>query len=95
VWRARRSLNFVQRDVVFGVLAGAAGILISGVILAGALYTSGEAFWAMAGFILVYHIPLMVIEGAVAGACVGFLMRVKPELLVEPSSPVAGAGQQA
>ncbi len=83
VWRLRSRYTFPQREVVFGSLAGATGIISSGFVLALALVTTGEAFWVMAGFTFVYHIPLMLIEGAVAGACIGFLMRVKPEILAD------------
>lgn len=81
IWLQRKRFNFPQRDVAFGAAAGAVGIIVSGFILALALYTTGEALWAMAGAVFVYHIPLMLIEGAVAGACVGFLLKVKPEVL--------------
>ncbi len=81
VWLQRKRFNFPKRDVAFGAIAGAVAIIVSGFILAMALYTTGEALWAMAGMVFIYHIPLMLIEGAVAGACVGFLLRVKPEVL--------------
>lgn len=81
VWLQRKRFKFPQRDVAFGAIAGAVAIIVSGFILALALYTTGEALWAMAGAVFVWHIPLMLIEGAVAGACVGFLMKVKPEIL--------------
>lgn len=81
------SIKPYQRDVAFGALAGAIGIISSGVVLALALATSGEAFWAAAQFVFWYHIPLMLIEGAVAGACVGFLLRVKPSVLSDYQPP--------
>lgn len=86
-WRLRRRIRlpaFIterQRDVAFGALAGAVGILSSGAVLATALATTGDAFLTSAKIVFWYHIPLMLIEGAVAGACVGFLLRVKPALL--------------
>ncbi|TPW14334.1 MAG: cobalt/nickel transport system permease protein [Halothiobacillaceae bacterium] len=81
VWSLRHHLTLKNREVIFGALAGAVGTFASGFILALALFTTGEAFWAMAGTILAYHLPLMFIEGAVAASCIGFIMRVKPEIL--------------
>lgn len=81
VWMQRHRFNFPNRDIAFASLGGAVAIIVSGFILAISLYTTGEALWAMAGIVFVYHIPLMVIEGAVAGACIGFLLKVKPGVL--------------
>jgi cobalt/nickel transport system permease protein len=83
VWRQRHRFNFRNNDIVFAALGGATGIISSGFVLALALVTTGEAFWAMASAIFAYHIPLMLIEGAVAAACIGFIMRVKPSILTE------------
>lgn len=81
VWQQRHRFNFKNRDVVFAALGGAFGIICSGVVLAVAMVTTGEAFFAMAAAVFAYHIPLMLIEGAVAAACVGFILRVKPSIL--------------
>jgi len=78
-----RQFRIPSRDVLFGAIAGAVGIFVSGIILSLALISTGEAFFTNAKLILGIHIPLMLIEGAVSGACVGFLMRVKPSVLCD------------
>lgn len=81
VWQLRNYVSFANKEVIFGALAGGMGIFFSGCILALALVTTGEAFFITAQAILGYHVVLMVLEGIVTGACVGFLLRAKPELL--------------
>lgn len=95
VWRLRDRVQLPrlqarQRHIVFGALAGAVSIIASGFILALALVTTGEAFVAIASLAFVYHIPLMLIEGAVAGTCVAFLLRVKPTILADYQPPPSG-----
>jgi len=86
VWQQRHRINLPNRDIIFAALGGAVGIISSGFILALALVTTGEAFWGMAWVIFAYHIPLMLIEGAVAAACIGFILRVKPSILNGPTA---------
>lgn len=81
VWQQRHHFTFKRRELVFGALAGAAGVAMSGIILSLALITTGEAFRVMAGAVLLAHIPIIVIEAGVVGACAEFLARVKPEIL--------------
>jgi cobalt/nickel transport system permease protein len=86
VWRLRHYFAFRRRETVFGALAGAVGILSSGAVLALALATTGDAFAGIAATLFAVHFPLMLVEGAVAAACVEFLMRVKPQLLDETNA---------
>jgi len=81
VWQQRHHFAFKRRELVFGALAGATGVMVSGTILSLALVTTGEAFYAMAGAVLLAHIPIILIEAGVVGACAEFLNRVKPEIL--------------
>jgi len=81
VWQLRHYFSFAHKEVVFGALAGGTGVLVSGLILAMALLTTGEEFMATAGGVLAAHVPIVIIEAIVAGYCAGFLMRVKPHLL--------------
>lgn len=81
IWQLRHWFSFSQNEIVFAGLAGATGTIVSGILLSTALITTGEAFIATAGLVLAYHIPVMVIEAIVAGVCVGFLKRVKPQIL--------------
>jgi cobalt/nickel transport system permease protein len=95
VWQQRHRFSFKRKELVFGAMAGAIGTISSGTILAGALLTTGEAFFAVAGAVLLAHIPIMIIEGAVTAFCADFLSRVKPEILAGqvqrrvPADPVA------
>lgn len=91
VWQLRHKFSFKKNEVVFGFLGAATGTIVSGIILSLALITTGEAFTATAGLVLGYHIPIMIIEGLVAAACVNFLMKVKPELLSGYQPPVKQA----
>lgn len=78
--------------MIFGGLAGASAILFSGIILALALVTTGEEFIATAGYTLIAHIPVIIIEALVVGACAAFLAKVKPDALAGqlpmPTAPV-------
>ncbi|MFC1749495.1 CbiM family transporter [Pseudomonadota bacterium] len=81
VWQLRNYVSIPNKEVIFGAIAGGLGIFFSGCILALALLTTGEAFLVTAQMVLGYHAVLMIIEGIVTGACVGFLLRAKPDLL--------------
>lgn len=82
IWQLRHHFTPIpRREVVFGVLSGATGVISSGFILALALVTTGEEFLATAGYALLAHVPVMIVEAIVVGACAGFLMRVKPDVL--------------
>ncbi len=81
VWQQRLRFQLKRRELVFGALAGAAGTISSGIVLALALVTTGEAFQAIAATVLAAHVPIMLIEAAVVGACAEFLQRVKPDIL--------------
>ncbi|RMD78277.1 MAG: cobalt transporter CbiM [Gammaproteobacteria bacterium] len=94
IWRQRRRFHIAQREFVFGALAGATGVFVSGVILALALATTGKAFLATAGYALAAHIPIMVVEALVVGAAASFLARVKPQILAD-AEPAAALGAGA
>lgn len=81
VWQQRHYFSFTKKIFVFGALAGAAGTIVSGVILALALITTGEEFTVIAGTVLTMHIPIMLIEAAVVGACAEFINKIKPDIL--------------
>ena len=81
VWQLRHSFSIAHREAIFGALAGGTGVLVSGLILSLALLSTGEQFMTTAGAVLLAHIPIIIIEAMVGGACAEFLMRVKPELL--------------
>jgi len=81
IWQLRHFVSIPKKEVVFGALAGGLAIFFSGVILALALVTTGEAFIESAKLVLGWHVVLMLVEGVVVGACVGFLAKAKPDLL--------------
>lgn len=64
-----------------GVAAGALGVLATGVQLTGLLGALGEAFWPVAQFALLAHLPVLGVEAVVTGFTVQFLHRVQPALL--------------
>lgn len=68
-------------------LAGSLSILGSGLLAAFCLALSGQAFLPAAQAFLVAHVPLGLVEGFVTAIVVGFLLKVKPEIL-ETSVPV-------
>ncbi len=60
---------------------GATAILLSGLLVAVALITTGQAFLAAAELILLAHIPVMIIEGIITLFIFLFLRKVRPEML--------------
>lgn len=95
VWQLRHLTRFPKREVVFGALAGAAGVFSSGMLMATALLLTGREFLVQAKLVVVTHAVIMLLEAVVAGACAGFLARVKPDALAgrKPRVPsVSAAG---
>lgn len=68
--------------------AGFLSVVLSAVILAAFLSLSGEQFREAAVVAIAWHIPVMLAEGLICALCVGFLRKVKPEMLgvTAPSS---------
>jgi cobalt/nickel transport system permease protein len=62
---------------------GATGILLSGVLVATALITTGQAFLRVAELVLLAHIPVMIVEGVITLFVFQFLKKVRPEMLEE------------
>lgn len=89
VWQQRHRFHFARREFIFGALAGAVATISSGLVLALALLTTGEAFAGVAVAVLLAHVPIMLIEGAVTGAAAEFMARVKPEMLAGRKAPSA------
>jgi cobalt/nickel transport system permease protein len=56
-------------------------VFLSGILVAGALLSTGESFITAAKLILLAHLPVMILEGIITLFCVAFLKKVKPELL--------------
>lgn len=65
-----------------GAAAGGLGVAATGVLVAGTLALSGEAFEPAAKIIALTFAPLAVAEALVTGTVVAFVLRVEPELLL-------------
>jgi cobalt/nickel transport system permease protein len=74
----------IVRQAVTGGVAGAVGTALAAVILALLLASGGEDFFGVAKLALLAHVPVFIIEGLVSAFTIGFLARVKPELLQPP-----------
>lgn len=74
----RRSPGFA-----FGLSAvlGAGTVLFSGLLLTVALALGGRVFLGVAVGLLAVHVPVMIADGLVTGAAVGFILKVRPDLL--------------
>ena len=70
-----------KKSFAFGFMAGFLGVFLSGILLAGSLFLSGDHFLTAAKIIIVAHAPIMVIEGFVTAFIVQFIRKVKPEIL--------------
>jgi len=71
--------NALGAAAAFG--AGFMGVLLSAIMVAGALALSGDEFFTAAELIIVAHLPIMVVEGLLTAAIVSFLGRVRPAIL--------------
>jgi cobalt/nickel transport system permease protein len=60
---------------------GALAILLSGLLVAVALLTTGQAFFQVAELVLLAHVPIMIIEGVITLFIFQFLKKVRPEML--------------
>lgn len=79
-----------------GVLAGAGAVLASGSLASAALALSGESLAGAASLVLLAHLPVAAVEGALTAIILGFLAKVQPGLLPPPISPrVEAAGDPA
>lgn len=72
-----------RRAAVWGGVAGAASLAMTGVLVAFALALTGDAFVPAAKLVLVAHAPVMVIEALLTGAAVMLTRQVKPELFMK------------
>jgi cobalt/nickel transport system permease protein len=71
--------NFIALMMAFA--CGFLAILLSGVMVATALVFTGEPFLRVAKLVLFAHLPVMVLEGVLTSFCIGFLRKVRPEIL--------------
>ena len=69
------------KTVFLGAIAGGTAVTLAVLLTAVTLSTLGEGFTWVVNAIVVYHIPVIVVESIVVGSTVAFLSKVKPELL--------------
>ncbi len=73
--------NKLSMSIASSFLSGFLAVFFAGIFTAFSLAFTGEEFLNVAKLILVAHIPIMCIEGVVTVLIVGFLKKVKPEIL--------------
>lgn len=69
--------------LIYGGLAGALGVALTGAMVALVLILSGPEYYASAKVIGLTYLPLMLVEAVVTAIVVQFLARVAPELLLD------------
>ena len=75
------SKSLTGKAGLLGALAGGIAVALAVSLTAGMLFTLGEGYeWAIKALII-YHIPIIVIEAVIVGSVVAFLVKVKPELI--------------
>jgi cobalt/nickel transport system permease protein len=67
--------------VASSFLAGALAVVLGAALVAASLLISSRDYAVPAGWEFTGHLVLMVVEGLVCATCVGFLRKVKPEIL--------------
>lgn len=81
-FRLRRVLPpSVWPDILFGALAGALGVAVSGILFFLVMWLADPGYLPFAQANLGFHLPLLFVESALTASAVSFLARVKPELL--------------
>ncbi len=75
-----RKINLLTLILYF--LCGFLAVFISAIMVAIALVFTGEPFIQVAKLIIIAHLPIMVLEGILTMFCIGFLKKVKPEILI-------------
>jgi len=75
----RSENNFIALILTF--VCGFLAVLLSGIMVAAALVFTGEPFIQVAKLVLIAHLPVMILEGVLTVFCIGFLRKVRPEIL--------------
>jgi cobalt/nickel transport system permease protein len=86
IFERRRGLKYPRREIAFGAAAGAVAVLGAVLLLSAELLVLGEGFSEIAVLVLASHIPIVLIEAAVLGTTAGYLVKVKPEMLIPAKS---------
>jgi cobalt/nickel transport system permease protein len=72
-----------SRVFAVGAVAGFAGVMLTGLLVALSLVLSGKPFLPAAKAIVLIALPLALVEGLITGVILRFLQRVAPELLTK------------
>jgi cobalt/nickel transport system permease protein len=78
-----RGIAHKHRGLALGLAFGCGflAVFLSAILVALSLIFTGESFLAAANVLVVAHLPVMFIEGIVSAFCLGFLKKVKPEIV--------------
>ncbi|MFH1287518.1 MAG: cobalt transporter CbiM [bacterium] len=76
-----KNRNYKYVNGIWGAAMGGLSIFMSTIVLAVLLVTTGENFIKVAGYAVLAHIPVMIVEAVIVGFTVSFLTIVKPEVL--------------
>lgn len=78
-----RTIAHKHRGLSLGLafVCGFMAISLSAILVALSLLFTGESFLEAAEVLIVAHLPVMFIEGVITAFCLGFLKKVKPEIL--------------
>jgi cobalt/nickel transport system permease protein len=79
-----RDLPQLDQKTIFqrGCLAGVLGIFLGSLLMSTAFYFSDQKnFQEISGLILLFHIPVMLVESIVTGSILTFLYQVEPRWL--------------
>jgi cobalt/nickel transport system permease protein len=79
-WAGTRT-NIRGKYGIFGGLAGGVAIVFGVLLLSLCLLTTGEHLKDVVPFVVVAHVPVVVIEAIVVGAFAAFVARVRPQTL--------------
>ncbi|MBD5558030.1 MAG: cobalt transporter CbiM [Desulfovibrio sp.] len=83
-WRGIRRLWPGRTGEKFAAFCGGAlGVALSALLTACALAFTNEGFVTAAKLLLLAHLPVMAAEGFITMITVGFIARVRPEMLAE------------
>lgn len=76
-----------RRDGSWAIIAAVVGTTVALCVYAAALLSAGKAFEVVAWMAFALHLPVVALEGAVAGSAVAYVARVRPGLLGRRASP--------
>ncbi len=66
---------------ICGTLAAVIGVGLAGLFVAFELAVTGQQFVPVAKLVLIAHLPVIAIEAVITSVVLGFLVKVKPEIL--------------